>query len=231
MGAITIPVAGKLGRTGRWAWGGLLVVPLAVVGFAVAKPVKVLPRLGPAPIFRLVDADGRAVTHEQMRGRPVLYSFFTTSADDRVGSVMTRHLLALQDRWSRGSPDAASPTPLLVTITLDPERDTPARLKAWAERVGVDPQRWLLLTGAGLAVKLVVGTGFGVYYETPPGNYDSRYVLVDAAGEIRAVYRGPQLDVATVAADLALLQREAAARGAARLAYAAAHWFACYPVR
>ncbi|HEY8425581.1 MAG TPA: SCO family protein [Limnochordales bacterium] len=224
-------MAGRLRWARRWALAGLLVVLLGVLGFAILKPVKVLPRLGPAPVFRLVDAEGRAVTHEHLWGRPVLYSFLTTSPDDRVGSVMARHLLALQDRLSQGSPDPPSPSPLLVTITVDPDRDTPERLKAWAERLGADPKRWILLTGAGLAVKLVVGTGFGVYYETPPRTYDSRYVLVDAAGEIRAVYRGPELDVATLMADLDLLRREAAAQGAVRLAYAAAHWFACYPVR
>ena len=211
------------------AWSGLAALLLGVVAFAVARPVRVVPRLGPAPPFRLVDQDGQAVTLQDLLGRPVLFGFFPAAPDDPVAARMAQAMLSLQRRL-QGEGDGAGEL-LLVSISLDPERDTPERLKAFSKALGADTDRWRFLTGPGLAVKLAVGSGFGVYYETPPVVYDSRYVLVDATGQVRAAYRGPHLDVDGVLQDLERLRREAAARGAARLVYAAAHWLACYPAR
>lgn len=217
---------------GVWRALGASLAGLSVAGaaaFAVIRPIRVLPRLGPAPAFRLIDERARPVTHESFLGRPALYSFFTTSSEDPTGRAMAEQVRRLAQRL-RELPEGAGPLQL-VTITLDPERDTPERLRTFAREVGADPQMWRFLTGPGLAVKLTAGTGFGVYYDSPPGVYDARYVLVDGRGEIRAVYVGPRLDPAAVVSDLELLRREEAARGAARAVYAAAHWFACYPVR
>ena len=230
MGAITGIIPARIRRLRTAAWVGFVsLLVLAALGFRLAKPVKVLPRLGPAPVFRLVDQDSRPVTHESFLGGPVLFSFFTTSPHDRGGRVMAEHLLRLS-RLAEAGPDVARSL-RLVTITVDPEHDTPERLRGFAQALGADPDRWRFLTGPGLAVKLAVGTGFGVYYESPPDDYDRRYVLVDGQGIVRAVYPGPALDIPALLSDLELLQQEAAARGAARLAYAAAHWFACYPAR
>lgn len=229
MAAITGTIPAGLRRLRVAAWAGVSLFVAASLGYLVLKPIRVLPRLGPAPVFRLVDQQARPLTHESFLGQPVLFSFFTTSPEDRTARVMAEQLRRLAAAVEEGP--GGAPALQLVTITVDPERDTPERLRAFAREMGADPRRWRFLTGPGLAVKLAVGTGFGVYYETPPGTYDSRYVLVDDRGEIRAVYRGPALDIPAVLSDLELLRREASARGAARLAYAAAHWFACYPVR
>lgn len=229
MGAITGTIPAGLRRLRAAAWVGLSLFVAASLGYLVVKPIRVLPRLGPAPVFRLVDQEARPVTHESFLGQPVLFSFFTASPEDRTARAMAEHLRRLAGLVDEGP--GGAPSLQLVTITVDPERDTPERLRTFAREMGVDPQRWRFLTGPGLAVKLAVGTGFGVYYETPPGAYDPRYVLVDGQGEIRAVYPGPTLDIPAVLSDLELLRREAGARGAARLAYAAAHWFACYPAR
>ncbi|WP_324715930.1 SCO family protein [Carboxydochorda subterranea] len=200
--------------------------------FALARPLTVAPRLGVAPVFELIDQQGRTVTHRAFEGRPVLYSFFPASAEDATAVTMARQLQALQRRLSQ---DADRRERLrLVTVSVRPEHDDPARLAAFARRLDADPSIWQFLTGPGLAVKLMVGTGFGVYYDAraqaPAGVvYDPRYVLVDGQGLIRGIYSGPRLDAERLLRDLDLVLQEARAEGAARLAYEAAHLFLCYP--
>ncbi len=81
----------------------------------------------------------------------------------------------------------------------------------------------------------MVGAGFKVYY-TPNGEdgyrVDPAFFLVDGWGILRAEYRYriPRTDL--LLRDIGLVTREArAATGMVRLAYEAAHLFACYPTR
>lgn len=126
----------------------------------------------------------------------------------------------------------------LVTISVDPEQDTPDMLKAYAAQFGADQANsvtWDWLTGDVQRTKYVVGGGFSVFYEDQPGTTDTvtvdpRYVLVDGAGLIRAEYRTADLDVDRVMRDIGILVDEVQnSQGAARLAYEAAHLFRCYP--
>lgn len=208
--------------------GLALVAGLAY--FAFARPLAVTPRLGPASAFRLVDARERPVTHQALAGYTVIYSFFTTAASDRAGQVMAGQLRALQDHMAQDP--ARFERVRLAAITLDPEQETPGRIAEFAREAGADPSRWVFLTGPPLAVKLTVGSGFGVYYDIVPGGppvYESRYVLVDGQGVIRGIYPGPNLDVPRLLRDLDRVERESRATGAARLGYEAAHLFLCYP--
>ena len=63
-----------------WLWVALLVVPfVAVLAFALLQPVKVRPRMGLAPGFSLLDANGQRVTNEDLRGKLVLYNFASST--------------------------------------------------------------------------------------------------------------------------------------------------------
>jgi protein SCO1/2 len=80
-----------------------------------------------------------------------------------------------------------------VSITVDPERDTPARLSEYAGRFGADPTRWWFLTGDSREIQRVVVDGFKVQLrrdgagigDVMHGNW---FVLVDQAGNMRGAY-------------------------------------------
>ncbi len=120
----------------------------------------------------------------------------------------------------------------LVTISIDPETDTPEQLAAYAAQLGADPAVWQFVTGSPVQIKSVVGGGFSVYYATREDGirFDPAFMLVDGAGLWRAEYRTAAPDVDIILRDINLLAEEAQhADGPSRLAYEAAHLFLCYP--
>lgn len=226
--------ARRAGRLGTLTFAAAFAAVGAVLYVALGGPLTVAPRLGPAPPFSLVDPSGRTVTHADMLGRPALYSFFPADPADATARAMAAALVDL-NRHVRAELADEGEGLQLVTISVDPGRDTPERLAAFARTAALDtlPQ-WRGLTGPGAAVKVVVGTGFGVYYrggaDSPDGealDYEPRFVLVDGRGIVRGVYQGPRLDTQRVIRDLRLVLQEQRAGGVARLAYEAAHLFLC----
>lgn len=223
----------------NWAYGVAIVVTLAIVAFNIIRPITVLPRIAPSPGFSFLDADGLTVTSEDQRGRLTLYSFtYLDCADACPQSI--GDIAALRHAVGDLLP---SDTPLsFVTISLDPQRDTPARLKkVTRETLGdvAGAPEWRLLTGDPLRTRYTVGGGFGIYYapskesaaqEPDRITFDPRYVLVDGLGIMRAEYRTGAPAPELIARDVNLLLKEAAnSDGIARLGYEAAHLFLCYP--
>jgi protein SCO1/2 len=131
----------------------------------------------------------------------------------------------------------------LVTISVDPERETQATLREYINQFRPsqnNPITWDFVTGDPLRTKYVVGGGFGLYYKKetlPEGNeadyqinFEPRFVLVDGWGIIRAVYRTDTLDIERVIRDIGFIAREVRhSQGIARIAYEGAHLFQCYP--
>ena len=84
----------------------------------------------------------------------------------------------------------------LVSISVDPDHDTPEVLREYGERYGADPARWRFLTGDADEVNRVVVRGFRVAMGEPEptagGGYDimhsSTFVLIDPTGTIRGYY-------------------------------------------
>src|ERR1044071_8442137 len=83
----------------------------------------------------------------------------------------------------------------LVSITVDPARDTPERLAAYAARAGADPHKWSFLTGPLDAVERAVVDGFKIgvdRHATADGFWDivhgEHLVLVDRRLQIRGYF-------------------------------------------
>lgn len=221
-----------------WLYAAAVVVALSIVAFNVIRPIVVLPRIAPSPGFALVGSDGRPVTSEDQRGFLTLYSFTTLDCDAACPQSLA-DIAALRESVAAALPAG---TPLrFVTISLDPERDTPERLSFAADALALPTggPEWQLLTGDPLRTRATVGGGFRVYFSEPKEptaasparvSFDPRYVLVDHLGIMRAEYRTGALDPALLARDVNLLVEEAAnSQGIVRLGYEAAHLFLCYP--
>jgi protein SCO1 len=194
---------------------GLLVIPL--LWFVIAQPLKVLPRMRPVPPFMLVLANGRWLGAADLKGQATVLSF----GSSRCGTPCARSEALVQEL-------ARSKQALrLVTISIDPEHDTPAVLSTVQQEA--EGRQWL--TGRVDEIKQVVGGGFGVYYAPIADGgltVDERVVLIDGNGLVRAEYEGAQIDVQRVLRDLRLLEEEAASTGLWRSAYEASHLFLCY---
>lgn len=212
-------------------WGGLLAIPLlAVILFAVVQPIKVVPRIGLAPGFIFTDMYGRQLTNEDLRGQIVIYNFTTTSCE--APCIDTAPIMQALQEFVKQLDTGGIPV-TLVTISLDPERDTPERLQAYARNLNADPARWHFVTGSPERLKQVVGGGFELYYtqdEHGVFHFAPMLAIVDGNGILRARYKRGLEDVTIAERDLTLMLEEARnSSGAAGLVYEAAHLFLCYP--
>ena len=99
-----------------------------------------LPVIGAVANFTLTNQDGKVTTLADLTNRVwVADIIFTRCAGPCP--VITGHIKSLEDALPKTS-DAK-----LVTLTTDPDFDTPAMMKRYGERFGADFNRWLFLTG------------------------------------------------------------------------------------
>jgi cytochrome oxidase Cu insertion factor (SCO1/SenC/PrrC family) len=81
-----------------------------------------------------------------------------------------------------------------VSISVDPARDTPEALEAYAQRFGADRTRWLFLRGDMTAVKKLAAEGFLVPVGESEGEtgdeiiHSQRFVLIDGNSRVRGTY-------------------------------------------
>ena len=142
----------------RFLAGVLAVALLAAAGASGAEPASSsadpldtkFP--DPLPPFALTERSGRTVTPADLRGKVWVVSFFFTSCN--VCPQTTANMKRLQADLS------SYPDVRLVSISVDPQHDTPEVLRKYAADWGADPERWLFLTGEEQAVYDVVRKAF-----------------------------------------------------------------------
>ena len=192
------------------AWQARLVLLLALAtGPAHANDAPRgdhLPTIGPAPDFTLTSQDGARVSLSDFRGKVVAIAFIYTYCTT-VCPMLTANMAQVRDML--GSDFGAKID--FVSITLDPERDTPEVLKEYAEAFGADPKGWPFLTG-DLATVRDVALKYGVFArKTANGDIDHTTVasLVDPSGTLRVQYLGARFDLEEFRDDLLSLLDEA----------------------
>jgi len=194
----------------RWSAGR---VAAALLTIALARPAlchetgkdERLPRIGPAPEFTLTDQDGRRIALKELRGKVLAVTFIFASCTDTC-PLLTAKMASVQDRLGA----AFGPEVRFVSITVDPERDTPPVLKRYAEAHHANPAGWSFLTGTPAEIRDVAG-GYGVIYKkTPRGDVDHTFLtsLVDRRGILRVQYMGVRFDPDELLRDLRGLSKE-----------------------
>jgi protein SCO1/2 len=182
-----------------------LVLPAAR---ATSKP-EALPVIGPAPAFTLTTQDERRLSLAELRGKVVLLTFIYTACADTC-PLLTGKMAALQARLGA---DFARRV-FFVSVTVDPERDTPAVLKGYGTAHGARFDGWAFLGGTPAEIR-DVATRYGVFYKkTERGDVDHTFLtsVIDARGVLRVQYLGVRFDPAELLADVRSLLREAAPR-------------------
>lgn len=97
----------------------------------------------------------------------------------------------------------------LVSISVDPARDTPPVLNAFAQRYGGATPQWIFLTGSPASVHLLAYTTFHVGDVLGKIEHSTKFMLVDKHGEIRGYYSslGDYDDTPKLLRDINLLRR------------------------
>jgi len=176
--------------------------------WALRTPVpRPLPVLGTVPAFELTDQEGRAFGSRELAGRVWVASFIFTRCET-VCPRITAQMARIQAKTRN-----LEPALHLVSFSVDPEHDTPARLAEYARAHRASPRMWTFLTGPAGAVQETVEKGLRVSLGKEPGDpspaavsHGTHLVLVDGGGRIRAYYDPEASDaVERVVRDAALL--------------------------
>jgi protein SCO1/2 len=94
------------------------------------------------PDVSLIDQHGKTISLASLKGKPVLIDFIYTSCASTC-PVLTAKIAAV----ARELGPALGANVTIVSITLDPEHDSPAQLAAYAKSQTADNNGWLFLTG------------------------------------------------------------------------------------
>jgi protein SCO1 len=185
------PVPGRRLLVGLLVIFLVAVVPAVVLPTLVCRPEKrSLPDLGTVTPFALVDERGQPFTHEAMIGKVSIVSFIFTRCDT-VCPVTAMKMERIQDKTFD-----VGRVVKLVSFTVDPAHDTPARLAEFGKRYRADPERWRLVTGELDKVHAVVEGPFMTSMmrlpDRPSGAPDiahgGYFLLVDKNLVIRGTY-------------------------------------------
>jgi protein SCO1/2 len=155
----------------------------------------VIPPGHPVPATPLVDQDGRPMTLQSFRGKYVVLAQFLTLCQDECPITTGAFQTMQQSVQQAGLGNQVA----FVEATVDPERDVPARLRAYQTEFGAD---WTLLTGASADIA-ALWKHFGIYYQKVPEqdsdavdwwthkrlaydvNHTNGFILIDRAGNER----------------------------------------------
>jgi len=150
-----------------------------------------LPRIKPAPEFTLTNQEGKRIALKELRGKVLAITFIFASCADTC-PLLTAKMAGIRNRLGT---DFGSKV-YFLSITVDPERDTPEVLKRYAEAYKANPAGWAFLTGTKAEIRNNA-KGYGIYYKkTPRGDVDHTFLtsLVDQSGTLRVQYMGVKFD-------------------------------------
>jgi protein SCO1/2 len=179
----------------RWALRFVLVV-LLIGAWVQMKPALVSEPIrdyGPTPEFSLTDQTGRMVRSDELRGSLLVVGFIFTRCPSVCPSLSAR----MQRLQYTLAPLPENDVKLL-SISIDPEHDTPEVLAAYAAEYDADASRWHFLTSDQTTIQAVL-KGFHVSAERiddpdKPDNilHSEAMLLVDADGTLIGVYQGEE---------------------------------------
>jgi len=193
-------------------WAALVVAGIALLAAQRLNGGEqaLVGRLGKVPAFSLTDQAGRTVTDRDLRGDVWVASFIFTRCPSAC-PMLTAKFKALQGELG------ALPHVRYVSITVDPEHDTPQVLAAYAARFAADTSHWSFLTGPLAEIEKTVVEGFKIHIGKPEKNphdptlidimHGEHFVLVDREGVIRGYYRAEPAGLDELKSELRKLAR------------------------
>jgi len=192
----------------------LILVPLVTAGILFwLRQIQVsqlsnrpLQALGTVPNFELLNQDEQPFGSSQLSGKIWIADFIFTNCPGPCPIISSR-MAELQKPLSKTDVH-------LVSVSVDPERDTAEALRTYAGKLKAQPGRWDFLTGSRDAIYSLLREGFklgvsdGSEEEGGPV-HSTRFVLVDRRGAIRGYYDALAPDAVTkLLADANHLLRE-----------------------
>ncbi len=187
----------KLQRVQFFVWGFLFLVSAVIVGAFIwtklqarGKPLLIYSQIDH---FSLTNQHNEIVSSEKLHGKIWIADVIFTRCPLQCAR-MTKRFEQLQEALPKDN------SVQLISITADPQFDTPEVLKNYAQQYGADQSRWWFLTGPKSEINRVVVSGLKlVIYEKKPEErevpadlflHSTKFVLVDGQGRVRGWFNG-----------------------------------------
>ncbi len=182
---------------GRRLLLGLLVVLLVAIIPSIIVPTLAcrpeharMPDLGTVTPFSLVDEMGQPFTETALEGHISIVSFIFTRCDT-ICPVISARMQKVQEKTFDVGDQIK-----LVSFSVDPTYDTPARLAEYAKRYRAQPDRWHFVTGPYDTVHALIEGPFMTSMlrveDRPSGVPDIQhggyFLLLDRQAHIRGIY-------------------------------------------
>jgi protein SCO1 len=144
------------------------------------------------PEFKLLNQDSSWITNENLKGKIYVADFFFTKCPT-ICPIMKTQMLRVYDRFKN------DPEVVIVSHTIDPEYDTVAVLRDYANRLGVESNKWNFLTGSMDDIYDLAKKGYFVTAtvdKTEAGGFlhSGAFMLIDQQQRIRGQYDGTKDD-------------------------------------
>ena len=171
--------------------------------FRLVRDVDPLNVGDPLPDYTFTNELGQPVRLADFHGQALAITFIFTRCP--YPTFCPRMSLLFHDTLAQLANDPAAPTNIhLVTVSFDPDYDTPAQLKTYAEAHHYDPQRWSFLTGQLIDITALADCfGMKFWHEGAGINHNLRTAVVDTRGRLQKVLIGNQWTSQALAVELA----------------------------
>lgn len=184
----------------RLLWAGLVVALLAIGIYAlndwlksqeITEPSRIIPVLGTVPEFTLTDQGGKPFGTSDLKGKIYVVDLIFTNCAGTC-PMLTVEMANLQKSLKKTT-DVH-----LVSISVDPNNDSPEVLADYAKKYNADLKNWHFLTGKVSTIYTVAKDGFKMSVDSVsddvmnPILHSERFALVDKQGRIRAFYTGTE---------------------------------------
>lgn len=164
---------------------------------------------------RLINQLGDTISFDSLSGKILIMDFFFTRCPT-ICPRMTTNMKRMAESIHNGKRvgDKTNKRVHFVSISIDPERDSLPRIKAWADRFQVNPEQWWILTGdrdsiyrfvlEEIKLGLIDGEGVDSNFV-----HSDKFVLIDTARRVRGYYSGLDTDqLKNLSNDLVMLTME-----------------------
>lgn len=165
---------------------------------------RALSSYGKVPDFQLVNQDAQPFGSSNLLGKIWIADFIYTTCPGPCPMISTR--------MSELEKPLRDTDVHLISVSVDPEKDTPEVLRGYAEKLHAQPGRWDFLTGPRRSIYTLSRDGFKLGVSDGEAGvpvHSTRVVLIDRRGEIRGYYDALEADAVTkLLADTNHLLRE-----------------------
>ena len=140
-------------------------------------------KIGPVPQFELTNHNGKKISNKDYDGKVYVLEFFFSTCPS-ICPIMNKNMLTIEKEFAN-EPDFG-----IVSITINPDNDTPEVLKEHAKSLGITSENWNFLTGDLDYIMNLSNKGFNIYAgknSKVSGGFEHSglFALIDKKGNIR----------------------------------------------